>query len=424
MILGWPNAWLNLFFLVALLAPPLPIALGNSGPHPAIAFAGLGIGVGLLRLGQWRFQRGLLPGALVLFLAALTISIAPAALYSGGEIAIESLARIGLAGISIYIFLYVSAGPGRAGRVSLRFLYSIALLSAAFACLDFYFQFPAPAGFGPQFVWLSSGVYRRAQGLFYEAGTLGNFCAFFLVMTAVAVVRRLGNRAALLAGGAVFAAALIFSYSRASLLNVSVALAVLLLLERSRFAFGRLLMLVPVTLVAGLAIVYEAFPAYAAGYSDRLWYSTTNFFSSTEGILAGRLDSWRTLARFLIENPWHAIVGVGYKTLPYSDFIGRPVIADNMYLSLLVETGIVGLAALLLLNIAILRAGYAAARSRDPEQSFYGAWIFCFWAGQMVQMLSADVLTFWRVLPVYFWVLGMAVRHPPDYENPVPRPVQ
>jgi hypothetical protein len=25
-------------------------------------------------------------------------------------------------------------------------------------------------------------------------------------------------------------------------------------------------------------------------------------------------------------------------------------------------------------------------------------------------MLSADLLTFWRVLPVYFWVLAMAVR--------------
>jgi len=25
-------------------------------------------------------------------------------------------------------------------------------------------------------------------------------------------------------------------------------------------------------------------------------------------------------------------------------------------------------------------------------------------------MFSADVLTFWRVLPIYFWVLALAVR--------------
>ncbi len=73
--------------------------------------------------------------------------------------------------------------------------------------------------------------------------------------------------------------------------------------------------------------------------------------------------------------------GVGYKTLPYSGFIGRRVVSDNMYLSILVETGIVGLAALLVLNFAILRAGYVAARSGDPERSFYGTWIFCFWTG-------------------------------------------
>ena len=28
----------------------------------------------------------------------------------------------------------------------------------------------------------------------------------------------------------------------------------------------------------------------------------------------------------------------------------------------------------------------------------------------MVQMLSGDLITYWRVLPVYFCVLGMAVR--------------
>ena len=86
--------------------------------------------------------------------------------------------------------------------------------SAVFACVDFFYQLPAPAGTGAQFIWLDTGVFRRAQGLFYEASTLGNFCAFFVVMTAVALVRRVGNRLVLVAGGAVFTAALFFSYSR------------------------------------------------------------------------------------------------------------------------------------------------------------------------------------------------------------------
>jgi O-antigen ligase len=413
-LLSWimrsPNAWLSLFFAVALLAPPLPVALGNSGPHPALIFAALGLVVGVLRVGEWRFEQGLLPGALILFFATLAISVAPAAMYSGPELALQSLARVGLAGISVWVFFYVSAGPGRAGAIPMERVYWIALASAAFACLDFYYQFPTPAGFGAQFIWLDSGVYRRAQGLFYEASTLGNFCAFFLVMTAVALVRGTANRIVLLLGGAIFRAALMFSYSRSSVANVAIAVAVLAVMERKRPAVRWMALATAASLTALGAILFRFFPAYAALYWTRLQYSVTYALSSNEAVLSGRVESWRVLGQFLLEHPWHALLGVGYKTLPYSDFIGQRVVADNMYLSILVETGVVGLAALVALNFAIVRAGYRAARSGDSEKSFYGTWIFCFWIAEAMQMLSADLLTFWRVLPVYLWVLAMAVR--------------
>jgi O-antigen ligase len=116
------------------------------------------------------------------------------------------------------------------------------------------------------------------------------------------------------------------------------------------------------------------------------------------------------------------LFGIGYKTLPYSDFVGRTVIADNTYLSLLVETGILGLSALMLLNYSILHAGLRSARSSVPSVAFFGTWIFCFWTGQLVQMASGDLITYWRVLPVYFWVLAMAMRT--RNENSVSRSVQ
>jgi hypothetical protein len=60
----------------------------------------------------------------------------------------------------------------------------------------------------------------------------------------------------------------------------------------------------------------------------------------------------------------------------------------------------------------MLRTSLKAARCG----SFFGTWFFCFWAGECVQMLSGDLLTYWRVLPLYFWVLGVAVRDL-QYEN-------
>ena len=101
-----------------------------------------------------------------------------------------------------------------------------------------------------------------------------------------------------------------------------------------------------------------------------------------------------------------AVFGIGYKTLPYTSHLGRPVIADNMYLSLLAETGVLGLAALVALNVAILRVSWIAMR----RGSLHGAWMFCFWVGESLQMLSGDILTYWRVLPIYFCVLGLATQ--------------
>ena len=412
--LAGPQRWLALFFAASLLLPPLPIALGNSGPHPAIALAALGLFAGLLRAHEWRISIDLLSIAIILFLGVLLASAGFAAIYSGPTIAAGVLARVALFGISVYAFFYAACGPKQEAGESMRaarLLFLAAILAALFACFDFYFQLPAPAGYGPQFVWLDAGVYRRAQGLFYEASTLGNFCVFFLVMIAVALFRPLEGRSLsriwLVLGGVILSAALIFSYSRASLLNLAASLSMLAYVRRIRLK--RVAVALIISFCAAALIVYSVLPSFALSYWLRLSGSVQYFWSSPEGILSGRVASWRTLIDFLVEHPWHAIFGIGYKTLPYSDFIGTTVIADNMYLSLLVQSGIVGLGAFLVLNLAILRTGWKASRAPSAAAAFFGTWILCFWTGQLFQMLSGDLMTYWRVMPIYFWVLAVAV---------------
>jgi hypothetical protein len=411
-----PPRWIACFFAAALLLPPLPIAWGDSGPHPSLWFAALGLVAGVFSLNRWNVPLSGLNAALLAFLTVLLFSIAPAALYSGPAVAGNSLVRVGLFAIGVYVFFFTAHGPG-AGTdpwASLRRLFWVAVAAALFACIDFYFQFPAPAGYGAQFVWLDSGVYRRAQGLFYEASTLGNFCAFFLVMIAVAIARPRAetpvSRIALALGGAVSLAAMVLSYSRSSVLNVLTALAVLAWLNRKRI---RLLRLV-VVLIPGAAVaawlIWNLLPQFVEMYWLRLSASAVYLTTATEGVLSGRLASWRILMAWIAAHPWQAWLGLGYKTLPYSDYLGAPVVGDNMYLTTMVETGVLGLAALVWLCVAILRASARAARAADPTRSFLGTWILCFWAGQMVQMFSGDLLTYWRVLPLYFWVLALAVR--------------
>ena len=414
--LATPQRWIACFFAAALLLPPLPIALGDSGPHVSLLFAALGLLAGILWLPHWRIPHTGLNAALLVFLAVLTASLPAAALHSGASIAAGSFLRVALFAIAAYVFWFTAHGPGMVSRPfhAVRVLYWVAAASALFACIDFYYQFPAPAGYSPQFIWLDSGVYRRAQGFFYDASTLGNLCAFFLVVIAVCWSRPRAEtpvpRKGLAIGGVVFITALLLSYSRSSLLNLATASGVLLWLNRRRLHPARLAaILVPSGAVA-VFCAWRLFPDIVENYWLRLAGSAEYLSSATDSVLSGRISSWTTLIAWIAAHPWQALIGIGYKTLPYTQYLGAPVVGDNMYLTMLVETGIIGLAALLWFNVASLRAAGRASRSLDCRASFCGTVMLCFWSGQMVQMLSGDLLTYWRVLPLYFWVLALAVR--------------
>jgi O-antigen ligase len=430
--LGWyllaaPRRWLAALFFALMLLPPLPLDLGDTGPHPAIAFAALGLLAGLLRPDMWRLRWGAVESSLAALLLALTASLGFAAAYSGTAVAAASAARVMLFGIGVYVFVAAAHGPARASDAeamrATRFLFYGAMAAAAFGCIDFLYQLPAPAGFEPQFLWLASGVYRRAQGLFYESSTLGNFCSFFLVLAGVSLAmpreRRIAPLPVVLAGAALFFSALLLSFSRASVAACAISLGVLAALERRRwFRKSALAALAAVAVIAIFAFAAVA-PEVAQGYWGRVKVALESFQDAPDQALSGRLETWTRLAGFIAEHPWRTMFGLGYKTLPYTEHLGAPVIADNMYLSLLVETGVLGLVALAALNISILAASWRALR----QGSVHGKWLFCFWMGESIQMLTGDILTYWRVLPLYFWVLAQVVRERTDADS-ADRPVR
>jgi O-antigen ligase len=415
-----PKQWPLLFCAAAILLPPLPFPVGDSGVHASVVIAAAGLVAGLARLGEWRIQRNALNLSLFALLGAFAISLGFAMFYSGLALAAASAARFALFACGVYVYFTSSQGPGVVGRSqavrSSRRLFFVAVAAALFGCIDFVYQLPAPAGYGAQFIWLHSGVYRRAQGLFYDASALGNFCAFFLVMSVVALVHRERGKkmlptAVASAGGVLFLTALLVSFARAPLLAAGISCLMLAALEKGRWAHRRwtsprlLLALAAVAIVAATLFTL-ALPEFAQGYWDKVGQNWSSLFTAPDDVLSGRLGSWRTIGGFIAHHPWQTLAGIGYKTLPYTQHYGKLVMADNMYLSALVETGVFGLFSLLALNAAILRVCYRAAQ----QGSFFGKWMFCFWVGEMFQMFAGDILTFWRILPVYFWVLAQAAR--------------
>jgi O-antigen ligase len=425
-MLNGASRWVTVFLGMALLLPPLPLSLGDAGPHPSLFAAAIGVWAGLARLSAWTLRRRSIALAFVSLTFALLLSVPMAAIYSGWRLALESAVRICLFLISVYSFFYLADGPGRElpSERLVRLLFHAGIFGALFACLDFYFQFPAPVRFAEQFVWLPGGVFRRAQGVFYEASTLGVFCVFLLVMLAAIAVLKLGPAlrlpsAWLLGGGTVILAALVLSFSRAAMVSLVVSFGALLWLERENLRIVRtvirLAFLALAGILAGGAALYAFLPAFLTAYAERFWYSGVYLLESPNLILSRRLESWSFLISYLHEHPWQAVVGIGYKTLPYTGYLGRPVVADNMYLSLLIETGVFGLVSLLALHFAVLVSTYRWVKSsqragRNDMRRLFGLWLFAFWCGFAVQMSSGDVLTYWRVLAAIVAALAVGVR--------------
>src|SRR5262245_57021694 len=82
-LLSRPQRWVSSCLGAALLLPPLPIAIGSSGPHPALFFVGVGAWAGILRIREWQIRLDATSRSMLLFLVVLLASLAPAVMYSG-----------------------------------------------------------------------------------------------------------------------------------------------------------------------------------------------------------------------------------------------------------------------------------------------------------------------------------------------------
>jgi O-antigen ligase len=112
---------------------------------------------------------------------------------------------------------------------------------------------------------------------------------------------------------------------------------------------------------------------------------------------------------FLLQNPWHLIFGIGYKTLTVTRLFHGEIVTDNGYLSLLLEAGLAGLAAFLLWTRAILRVFYRLAHSAHGVPAFWATVLFSIWCGELVQLLAADAYTYWRNISVFAALMALTL---------------
>jgi hypothetical protein len=78
-------------------------------------------------------------------------------------------------------------------------------------------------------------------------------------------------------------------------------------------------------------------------------------------------------------------------------------------LSLLLETGLVGLAGFLFWTRSILRVFYRLAHSVHEVSAFWATVLFSIWCGELVQLLAADATTYWRNISVFTALMALTL---------------
>ena len=411
-----PNIWVPLFLTLAVLTPPFPV--GDLPVHPASLLFAAVLPAMLVRGFAW--GRDTLSWSFLLFLGMLLFSTVLAFAYSGAAIGGQSLLRWLLLLQAFVLFAWTAYGPADAvpeAETLVRLLLWLGLTGALLSLADFTFQIPPTVRFSEQYIYLPDGPRRRAQGFFYDASVLGAFCVFLLLLISALTLCRerpvRGTRWLSWLAAPLLVFALVVSFSRGAVLSLLAGLAVLIVWYRNALLERR-----AVAYVAAASSVAAASATFAVLLAPdilrifflRLQFSALQFFAAPNEVLSSRVATWTYLLDFVVAHPQHFWLGIGYKTLPYTTFLGRPLVADNMYGSLLVECGALGLFVFLVMCCVILRTAWRLGRSADPLLALLGSFLLAAWCGFMIQMLSGDTLTYWRVTPIYFVLLGAAVR--------------
>lgn len=210
-------------------------------------------------------------------------------------------------------------------------------------------------------------VVGRIYGAFGHPNSYAGYLALLIPLgIGLAVTRGVPGHARLAGGAAAVVAVypLLLTYTRGALIALIVGGIVWLVVVRPRAAL-------PAALIVGLLLIFAAPPAVQDRLRDR---------NATDVGL--RTDLWASALQIYAERP---ILGSGpnnfalaYGALPSVQATGAqrrllhqgqlllPPHANNLYLTMLAETGIVGAAALVFLLGAALAVARAATHVRDP----------------------------------------------------------
>ena len=374
-------------YLAALFLPFLPFnLLALLGALTAIAYLAKVVVNGRADICRSSLLIPVLVFFVILLCGAVTSVLPKSSAY---EFSISAVAML-------YLFLTVNLIDNKKKlNIFLACLALAAAAVAAYAIYDYYY--------GVTFVDLQKGwvdpelnpnIKNRASAVFENPNLLAQYFVLVIPVFAAftAVVKRVGYKF-LLASIAVLAGiALVLTYSRGGLYGFIFAMAVLAVIRGRKFF--------PLFLAVAVIGVFFLPPTVI----DRL--ATADNLNDSSVVY--RFDIWKSTL-LMIKDYWLTGVGVGtqaFMRVYYVYMMNSAIMphAHNLYLQLLSETGVFGLAAFMLLMYKIFQTVFRISSSNLSYLKWMNAGIAGSIAGFLLQSLFDYGLWYYK-LGVLFWIL-------------------
>lgn len=349
-------------------------------PAPSDALFGLIMAVAAVtgRFGLRRVSR--LAIAIVSSLLLLNV-LSLAEVTAWGAAARFVLITLYLGLFSLWLAAYVDR-PSRSRRLVRAYL-AAAVFSAVLASAALFVHFPLHT--------LLIGDGQRAKGLFKDPNVYGPFLVPITLILAEELLRprllRL-RRPYMLLCFLALVLGVIFSYSRAAWLNLAVGLVVLIAVVTLRRPDRRALTLVLVVLVGAAAIAGAVVVTGSLGFLEQRAhlqsYDSTRFAAQERGLHVG------------LQHPF----GLG----PAQFEVVSPVASHSLYVRVLAEQGVLGLATIVVLVVGTLAFAFVSVLRGRDTYGIGAAALLAAWCGLVANSFFVDTLH-WR----HLWVVAALI---------------
>ena len=265
-----------------------------------------------------------------------------------------------------------------------------------------------------QKLWVDGGFELRAGGLIGNSGAFGHLTATWCVASIAALFALTKSRYQLLLAGIVMALTgytIISASSRATMLHLIVGLGTFFLLFKTSANLRK--QIAAFSLVGGLCLAVavggkQLMSSDSGGNagSSALQTNLERFIpgwggKSLDEFTSNRAGNWPEYIAMMSET-W--LLGTGYKT----GVRMHEESPDNSYLSVMLETGIVGFTCMGLFVIGVLYRLGVLYLAGDK----FAAVMIPVCAGQLTHCLTSDVYTFWITMPIVYLLLGCVILRP------------